>query len=68
MRWWNHDAIAQTELDTIVPMDFYSTNETNVPHIAWLYQHYYVIERIGFGLNPYMQTPPANSPTEDGSA
>ena len=36
----------------IIPMDTYTTNSTEFPFSLWLYQKYFDIERIGWGLYP----------------
>jgi len=49
-RFWNLDALATTAVDTIVPMDTYGVNETQIPFFLQQYQHFFDITRIGWGV------------------
>ena len=51
-RFWDFDALALTELDTVIPMDSYGRNETQFPWMLQYYQRFFDIDRIGWGLHP----------------
>ena len=60
-RIWNLDALAASKLDVMIPMDTYTANSTEVPYITWIYQKYFKIDRIGWGLYPTKNWPDGES-------
>jgi hypothetical protein len=51
-RAWNLDAIADTALDVVIPMDTYDSNDTAFAWNMYQYQKFFDIGRIGWGLYP----------------
>lgn len=60
-RFWNFDALASSELDTVMTMDTYTRNTTELPYDLWLVQKYLPVSRLAFGLWPTQFNPPASS-------
>ena len=63
--FWNLAAVERTALDRIIPMDTYTTNSSEFPFDLWLYQKYFSVDRIGFGLYPTTGAPNARPPASD---
>jgi hypothetical protein len=61
-RFWNMDALATTAVDTILPMDTYGTNDTQLPFFLQYYQHFFDIDRIGWGVWATKDTPVVSTP------
>jgi hypothetical protein len=61
-RFWNMDALATTAVDTILPMDTYGTNDTQLPFFLEYYQHFFDIDRIGWGVWATKDTPIVSTP------
>ena len=59
-RAWNLDAIADTALDVIIPMDTYGSNDTAFDWNMYQYKKFLNINRIGWGLYPTDMTGPIN--------
>jgi hypothetical protein len=59
-RAWNLDAIADTALDVVIPMDTYDSNDTAFAWNMYQYQKFFNINRIGWGLYPTDMTGPDN--------
>jgi hypothetical protein len=54
---WQLGALAASSLDVMIAMDAYTSNSSIFPYVTWIYQKYFPIGRIGWGLNPVQNWP-----------